>query len=36
MKVVDRIKAVTQHFLENSLKKLKSKEKKEKSEKHKK
>jgi len=36
MKAIDRIKAVTQHFLENSFKKLKRKEKKEKSEKHKK
>ena len=37
MKVIDRTKAVTQHFLENSLKKLsiKKKIKNEKSEKHK-
>jgi len=37
MKVIDRTKAVTQHFLENSLKKLsiKKKLKKEKLEKHK-
>jgi len=38
MKVIDRTKAVTQHFLENSFKKLsiKNKIKQEKSEKHKK
>ena len=37
MEVIDRTKAVTQHFLENSFKKLsiKKKMKKEKSEKHK-
>jgi len=37
MKVIDRTKAVTQHFLENAFKKLsiKKKRKKEKSEKHK-